>query len=56
MDNLYHGLQTKQKYAGDLLSSENINLLNKMCGGAEIVGLGTKVNALLTASKNSTTI
>lgn len=53
LDSLYSGLtkDTPEAYSGELLSEEEVNLLNNMCGGAKELSLGTLINGMLSASK-----
>ena len=53
LDSLYSGLtkDTPEAYSGELLSEEEVNLLNNMRGGAKELSLGTLINGMLSASK-----
>lgn len=56
LDDLYFGLTSDPvvQYSGDLLTDEEVALLNNMCGAAEKIELGTIINGILDASKNGT--
>lgn len=58
MNDLYTKLKSTpaQKYAGDLLTDSQVNILNNMCVSANTTSLGTIINGLLDASKNSGTV
>lgn len=53
IDSLYKTLTDGDKYEGDSLTQDNITMLNNMCPVASNVQLGTIVNNIIEASKNS---
>lgn len=56
LDVAYHGLTSEPAvpYSGDLLTDEEVKLLNNMCGAASEIKLGDIINSMLTASKEGT--
>lgn len=56
LDDLYYGLTSDPvvQYSGNLLTDEEVALLNNMCGAAKEIELGTIINGILSASKNGT--
>lgn len=53
IDSLYKTLTDGDKYEGNSLTQDNIAMLNNMCPVASNVQLGTIINNIIEASKNS---